>query len=209
VTAGTQDAGKTISVDSVKTTKNGTVYYINGLLTYSSFLFGKHIMNLGTASNSNFYYFAQFLNGSGLYNSTTGEITGTSSGTLYTVFVPDSNSIKQAVKDGVLPGNTITGAPNLTATTWTAAQLDKVVSFIQYHILAKYTLVPNGKESGSFETLLKNSEGEVIPVTVLNAPGNMQITDVKNRKSNVIISQSNNLSNRTVIHLIDNYLKSN
>ncbi len=208
-TAGTQDAGKTVKVDSVKTAKNGTVYYLDGLLTYSSFLFGKHIMNLGAAANSNFYYFAQFLNGSGLYNSTTGEITGTSSGTLYTVFVPDSNAIKQAVKDGVLPGNTTTGAPNLTASGWTAAQLDKVISFIQYHILAKYSLVPDGKESGSYETMLKNAQGEVIPITVLNAPGSIQITDVKNRKANVIVSQSNNLSNRTVIHLIDNYLKSN
>jgi uncharacterized surface protein with fasciclin (FAS1) repeats len=209
ITAGTQDANKTVMVDSLKTTRNGTVYYLNGLLTYSSFLFGKHIQNLGTATTSNFYYFYQFLNGSGLYNSTTGEVTGTTSGTLYTVFVPDSNAIKQAVKDGVLPGNTTTGVPNLTASTWTAAQKDLVISFIQYHILAKFTLVPDGKESGSFETLLKNSQGEVVPITILSAPGSMQITDVKNRKANVILSQSNNLSNRTVIHLIDNYLKSN
>jgi hypothetical protein len=209
ISAGTQDANKVVRVDSVKTTKNGTVYYLNGLLTYSSFLFGKHIQNLGTATTSNFYYFSQLLTGSGLYNATTGEITGTTSGTLYTVFVPDSNAIKQAVKDGVLPGNTTTGAPNLTASSWTAAQKDKVISFIQYHILAKYTLVPNGSESGSFETLLKNSQGEVVPITVINLPGSMQITDVKNRKSNVVIGQSNNLSNRTVIHLIDNYLRSN
>ena len=209
MTAGTQDANKIVNVDSVKTTKNGTVYYLNGLLTYSSFLFGKHIMNLGTATTSDFYYFAQFLNNSGLYNSTTGEVTGTTSGTLYTVFVPSNAAIIQAVKDGVLPGNTTTGVPNLTASSWTAAQKDQVVNFIQYHILAKYSLVPNGKESGSYETLLKNDQGEVIPVTVLNAPGSMQIIDINSRKANVIIAQSNNLSNRTVIHLIDNYLKSN
>jgi uncharacterized surface protein with fasciclin (FAS1) repeats len=149
------------------------------------------------------------LNGSGLYNSTTGEITGTSSGTLYTAFVPSNAAIMQAVKDGVLPGNTTTGVPNLTANTWTAAQKEQVTSFILYHILAKYTLVPNGKESGPFESMLKNDQGEVIPLTVLNQPGSMQITDVKNRKANVIVAQSNNLSNRTVIHLIDNYLKYN
>jgi uncharacterized surface protein with fasciclin (FAS1) repeats len=210
ITAGTQDNNQTVRVDSVKTTKNGTVYYLNGLLTYSSFLFGKHIMNLGgTSTASDFYYFSQFLNGSGLYNSTTGEITGTSSGTLYTAFVPSNAAIMQAVKDGVLPGNTTTGVPNLTANTWTAAQKEQVTSFILYHILAKYTLVPNGKESGPFESMLKNDQGEVIPLTVLNQPGSMQITDVKNRKANVIVAQSNNLSNRTVIHLIDNYLKYN
>ncbi|HWI92650.1 MAG TPA: fasciclin domain-containing protein [Flavisolibacter sp.] len=209
ITAGTQDNNQTVRVDSIKTTKNGTVYYLNGLLTYSSFLFGKHIVNLGTASTSDFYYFAQFLVGSGLYNSTTGEITGTSSGTLYTAFVPSNAAIMQAVKDGVLPGNTTTGVPSLTASSWTAAQKEQVTSFILYHILAKYTLVPNGKESGPFESMLKNDQGEVIPLTVLNQLGSMQITDVKNRKANVIIAQSNNLSNRTVIHLIDNYLKYN
>jgi len=35
----------------------------------------------------------------------------------------------------------------------------------------------------------------------------MQITDMNNRRANIIISQSNNLSTRAVIHLIDNYLK--
>ena len=38
-------------------------------------------------------------------------------------------------------------------------------------------------------------------------PGSMQVTDMNGRKANVIVASSNNLSNRTVIHLIDNYLK--
>jgi uncharacterized surface protein with fasciclin (FAS1) repeats len=209
ITAGTQDANKVVKVDSIKTTKNGTVYYLNGLLTYSSFLFGKHIQNLGSSTASDFYYFSQYLINSGLYNATTGEIAGTSSGTFYTAFIPSNAAIMQAVKDGELPGNTTTGVPNFTVSSWTAAQKDQVVAFIQYHILAKFTLIPNGKESGSFETLLKNSQGEVVPVNVLSAPGSMQLTDIKNRKANVVLAQSNNLSNRTVIHLIDNYLKYN
>lgn len=208
ISSGTQDAGAVVAVDSAKIAKNGTVYYLDGLLTYSSFMFGRHIMDLGGSSTaSDFYYFSQFLNGSGLYTATTGEITGTTSGTLYTVLLPDNAAIMQAVKDGVLPGNTTTGVPNLTASTWTPAQLSQVVSFIQYHILVRFSLVPNGKESGSFETMLKNSEGEVVPVTVISQPGSMRITDINNRTANVIVPQSNNLSNRTVIHLIDNYLK--
>ncbi|AHF15133.1 hypothetical protein NIASO_08095 [Niabella soli DSM 19437] len=208
MSAGTQDASVAVNVDSTRTTKNGTVYYLNGLLTYSSWLFGKHIMNLGgTSVASDFYYFSQFLNNSGLYNATTGEITGTTSGTLYTVFVPSNAAIKKAVMDGVLPGNVTTGVPNLTASTWTAAEKDRVANFILYHILAKYSLIPNGKESGSFETLLKNGLGEVIPVTVISQPGSMLVNDVTGRAANVVVPQSNNLSNRTIIHLIDNYLK--
>jgi uncharacterized surface protein with fasciclin (FAS1) repeats len=211
ISAGTQDAGTVVKVDSMRTMRNGTVYYLNGLLTYTTLNIGTHIKNLGgtSATASDFYYFSQFLINSGVYNSSTGEITGTTAGTLYTVFVPSNTAITQAVKDGVLPGNVTTGVPNLTASTWTPAQKDQVNNFILYHVVAKNTVVPNVNVSSSFETMLKNSQGEVIPVTIIGTPGSMQITDVKNRKANVIIAKSNNLSNRTVIHLIDNYLKSN
>jgi len=35
----------------------------------------------------------------------------------------------------------------------------------------------------------------------------MQVTDRNSRKSVVNVAKSNNLSNRTVIHLVDNYLQ--
>lgn len=208
ISVGTQDNVKTVTVDSIRTMKNGTVYYLNGLLTFTTVNIGTHIKNLGgTTTASDFYYFSQFLTNSSVYTSSTGEIVGTTPGTLYTVFVPSNTAIIQAVKDGMLPGNTSTGIPNLTASTWTPTQAAQVNNFILYHVLAKRTLVPNGKESGPFETLLKNSQGEVVPLTVINQPGSMQINDVNGRKAFVIVPKSNNLSNRTVIHLIDNYLK--
>jgi len=208
MTAGTQDAGQVVTVDSVRTTKNGKVYYLNGLLSFTNLNVGTHIKNLGGASvaSSDFYYFSQFLvNSPSVYSSATGEINGMTPGNLYTVFVPSNAAIMQAVKDGVLPGNTSTGVPKLTG--WTDPEKEQVSAFILYHIVAKKTLVPNGKESGSFETLLKNPAGEVLPVTVINQVNAMQITDMNSRKANVILAKSNNLSNRTVIHLIDNYLK--
>jgi uncharacterized surface protein with fasciclin (FAS1) repeats len=130
-------------------------------------------------------------------------------GTFYTVFVPTNAAIVQAVKDGVLPGNTTTGVPKFTGLT--ESEKEKVSDFILYHILAKKSLIPNGKEPGpggaTYETLLKNAAGEVIAVNVFNQAGGMQVGDINNRKANVIASKSNNLSNRTIIHLIDNYLK--
>ena len=208
ISAGTQDSSKVVRVDSTRTTKNGKVYYLNGLLTFTTVNIGTHIKNLGgTSTASEYNYFANFLIGSTNYNATTGEITGTLAGTLYTVFAPRNAAIMQAVRDGILPGTVATGIPNLVATTWTAADRLKVDNFILYHILAKKTLVPNGKESGAFESLLKNAIGEVLPLTVISQPGSMQITDMNGRKANVIVPSSNNLSNRTVIHLIDNYLK--
>jgi uncharacterized surface protein with fasciclin (FAS1) repeats len=207
MTAGTQDASKVVSVDSTRTTKNGKVYYLNGLLTFTSVNVGTHIVNLGGTSSapSDFNYFANYLINSGIYIAATGEINGIAAGTNYTVFVPSNDAIKEAVKDGVLPGNRTTGAPKFSSLT--RPERDQVDFFILYHILNKKSLVPNGEESGPFETLLKNSAGEVLPINVSNQPGSIQITDMKNEKANVIVSKSNHLSNRTVIHLIDKYLK--
>jgi uncharacterized surface protein with fasciclin (FAS1) repeats len=212
ITAGTQDAKTVVKVDSSRTTQNGKVYYLNGLLTFTTVNIGTHIVNLGgtTASPTDFNYFANYLiNAKNIYNSATGEINGVTAGGFYTVLVPTNEAIKQAVKDGLLPGNTTTGAPNFgtSLTPHTDAEKLLVEKFIQYHIIAKRTIVPDNTTQEAVETLLKNSVGEVVPVTVFNTPGNMQITDVNNRKANVIISKSNNLSNRAVIHLIDNYLK--
>jgi len=209
VSVGTQDNNQTVRIDSSRVTKNGTVYYLNGLLNFTTVNIGTHIIRLGgTSTASDFYYFSQFLNGSGVYTSATGEITGTTAGTFYTVFVPSNAAIMQAVKDGLLPGTISTGVPNLTASTWNSLQRKQVDEFILYHVLAKRTVVPNGKESGAFETLLKNGAGEVVPITVINQVGSIQVNDVNNRKAQVVPAKSNNLSNRAVIHLIDNYLKS-
>lgn len=209
ISVGTQDNNKVVTVDSTRTTKNGKVYYLNGLLTFTTVNIGKHIMNLGdtlSATVSDFNYFAKYLARSDVYTAATGEITGTTAGTLYTVFIPTNSAIMQAVKDGVLPGNTTTGVPKFSVGL-TNAEKTLVNNFILYHILNKKTLIPDGKESGPFETMLKNTVGEVLPVTVISQPGSMQITDMNSRRANLILAKSNNLSNRAVIHLIDNYLK--
>ena len=85
----------------------------------------------------------------------------------------------------------------------------KVEDFINYHILNKKAIATDGKESGAMETLFKDSNGDAVNVTVVNNKGSMTLSDTKLRKANVIVSKSNNLSNRAVIHLIDNYLKAN
>jgi uncharacterized surface protein with fasciclin (FAS1) repeats len=211
ISIGTQDAGQVVRVDSTRTTANGKVYYLNGLLNFTTVNIGKHILNLGDtlSATSEFSHFAKYLVRSDNYTAATGEIAGTTPGTFYTVFIPSNTAIVQAVKDGVLPGNTTTGAPKFsTATiTLTASEKTQVNNFILYHILNKRTLIPNGKESGAFETMLKNTVGEVLPLTVINQPGSIQITDMNNRRANLVVPKSNHLSNRAVIHLIDNYLK--
>lgn len=206
--AGLSDVNKSLTILGSKTASNGKVYYTNGLLNFTELNIGKHIETLGTATTSPFNYFWQFLkNSANVYNATTGEITGTASGSFYTVFVPDNAAIQAAVNAGVLPG-TGTGSvktPNFNPTT--NDDKLKVINFISYHILNKKSLIPDGKESGSMETLLKDNTGDGIRVTVINSVGAMQVTDRNSRKSVVNVAKSNNLSNRAVIHLMDNYLQ--
>ncbi|WP_394990560.1 fasciclin domain-containing protein [Emticicia sp.] len=205
---GLADINKTLTILGSKTATNGKVYYTDGLLNFTALNIGKHIELLGTATTSPFNSFWQYLKNSALaYNSTTGEINGTASGSFYTVFVPDNAAIQAAVNDGVLP-STVTGTvktPNFNPTT--NDDKLKVLNFISYHILNKKSLIPDGKESGSMETLLKDNIGDGIRVTVINSVGAMQVTDRNSRKSLVNVAKSNNLSNRAVIHLIDNYLQ--
>lgn len=194
-TAGTTDARRIVSVDSVKTARNGRVYYLNGLLTFTELSIGTHIRNLGLDATSDFNNFWKYLESSASYNIASGAISGTSSGSFYTVLIPSNAAIQQAVNDGMLPG-TGSGAvktPNFNPTT--GAERELVNRFIQYHIVNKKSLIPDGKESGGVETLLKNAAGDVLPVTILSQPGSMQITDMNNRKANVNVAKSNNLSN--------------
>lgn len=206
--AGLADISKSLNILGSKTATNGIVYYTDGLLNFTALNIGKHIETLGTATTAPFNYFWQYLkNSANMYNATTGEILGTASGSFYTVFIPDNKAIQEAVNAGVLPG-TGTGAvktPNFNPTT--NDDKLKVINFISYHILNKKTVIPDGKESGSMETLLKDATGDGIRVTVISAPSSMQITDRNSRRASVVINNSNNLSNRTVIHLIDNYFQ--
>ena len=124
--------------------------------------------------------------------------------------MPNNAAILKAVNDGLLPG---TGtAPNKVPNFAPTAPLDiqKVAQFIQYHILNKKSVATDGNESGSYETLLRKNNGDPTTIFVSNsAPGIMRLTDMNNEYGNVILANSNYLSNRCVIHLIDNYLKFN
>jgi len=208
--AGNLDAGNIAQVTNVKTAKNGTVFYIDKLLQFSEKTIGKHIEALGTPITSDFNSFWQYLRYSSIYNFTTGEIQQVASGSFYTFFIPDNNAIKAAVNAGLLPGTgTVPNmVPNFNPSL--PADKEKVNNFLYYHILNKKNIGTDGQESGTFETLFKFSNGDPSTVFVNNSTPNLiSVNDMTARTANVIVAKSNNLSNRCMIHLIDNYLKSN
>jgi len=214
LSAGTQDsvavAKQTIPVDSISTTPvNGAVVYGREALTYTVQPVGKHIERYGNIPSAPYYNFFQYLFNSFIYNKTTGAITGLTDGVNYTVFVPTNAAIVAAVRAGLLPGNTTTGVPNFTATDGVSVTL--VNKFIQYHIINKATVVSDGEKIGQFESLLKDDNGDAAKINVsINTVNSLQLRDVTGATINVLLGandRSNVLSNRTVIHQINTYLK--
>lgn len=209
ITAGTRDANVTVLIDSFKVAKNGVAFYLNNLLQFTYQPIGVHLETLGTPTTSEFNYYWNYLKNSTAWDANNKSIVGIAGGSFYTVFVPKNDAVKQAVVAGLLPG-TVSGStvtPNFNPTL--AAEKKLVENFILYHVLDKRTVAADGRDNGAFPTLLKNAAGDPVYISLANTPGTLQISDFSGRKANLIPAQSSNLSNRTLIHLIDNYLKYN
>jgi uncharacterized surface protein with fasciclin (FAS1) repeats len=202
-TAGSIERGISVTIDSVKQVLNGQVVYINDLMYFPYGFIGHNLSQLGTPAASEFNYFWNYLKNSTLFNTSTFEIAGITAGSFYTVFAPRNSAIVQAVNDGMLPGTA--GVPNFTPTL--TADKIKVEKFLSYHFLDKRTVIPNGLDIGSYPSLLRNVVGDPVTFSVLYPGGVFELTDANSRKARLVTASSNNLSNRTVIHLIDNYMK--
>jgi hypothetical protein len=142
------------------------------------------------------------------YDSVLFTILGTSAGSFYTVFVPNNNSVRLAITAGLLPGTA--AVPNFNPSAGSDKAL--VQNFILYHVVDKTTIIADKKNIGVFPTLLRSGSGDPFTVNI-QYPGNIfEISDQANIRKGRLLNgatnqtSSNQLSNRTVIHLIDNYL---
>jgi uncharacterized surface protein with fasciclin (FAS1) repeats len=202
--AGNEDAGKTVSILGYEDQQNGRTYYVDAILEYSEVTQGLKIKALATPVGSLYNSFYQYLANSYIFDAVTGKIQGVDLGTSYTFVIPSNAAITQAVKDKVLPGTPATGVPNFNPSL--QGDKDLVADFIRYHILVTRTASDDGLVTGQFETLRKNDVDAKTFILVNSAPGILTFRDAANRLSNYIPSQSNNLADRSLIHLVDNYL---
>ncbi|MFL9831246.1 fasciclin domain-containing protein [Flavobacterium sp. ST-87] len=207
-TAGTEAMGNVINiVGAADVQQNGVTYYIDNIFEFTDRPQGLEIKELAEAPGSQFSSFFNYLKNSTVYNTTTGAIRGVSLGTSYTFIVPNNDAITQAVRDGVLPGTPSTGVPNYTPTF--LPDIDKIADFISYHILVNATASDDGLVTGQFETLRKDGLGEKTYIQIQSSPGTLvfkSITD-SDSSANYIKASSNNLADRSLIHLVDNYIK--
>ncbi|MEL0456501.1 fasciclin domain-containing protein [Flavobacteriaceae bacterium SZ-1-7] len=201
--AGNEVDNVRVNIIGFEDQRNGRTYYIDDVLDFSEEPQGLDLFALALLPGSGYFNFFRFLYSSALYDTATGSIQGVELGTSYTFAIPSNDAILQAVADGVLPANSL-GQPNYNPST--PEDRDKVEAFIKYHILATRTASDDGLINGQTETLLKDFEGNKTYINVISAPDELIFVDSANRFSSYIPNQSNNLADRSLIHLIDNYL---
>ncbi|MCC9165814.1 fasciclin domain-containing protein [Pontibacter harenae] len=199
--SGNADNDEMLQVSGPVETLNGTVYYLDKLLTFTDKKPSQHL-----EENPEFSKFYSYLTSTSLaFDMATLDIKGTSGGTPYTFFVPTNEAIDQAVADGKLPE---------LKTRLSQDEQEQIASFILYHIVDNQNIVTDGLKTGSYTTLYKDIDGVSASVTFqagqATTPGKLvdaQVTDAKARTANLIQANSNILSNKVIIHQIDNYLQ--
>jgi uncharacterized surface protein with fasciclin (FAS1) repeats len=212
--AGNVEAGNVTTLTSKVTTTNGIAYYTAGPpLQYSGIVVnsvGLDIAAKAILPTDPYYMFFQYLKNSTLYTAATGAITGITPAVYTVVLVPTNAAIQDAVNNGWLPftGTGAVKTPNYAPAAGSSDQT-LVANFIKYHIVQdpKGTFIPDGKKSGSFQTLLKNSNGDPAFLTVNNSLNSVQIVDGQNRPANVGAASTAVLANYAIIQSIDTYLQ--
>lgn len=213
--AGNEDLGNVVNITGYEDQPNGRVYFTDNLLQFSEEPLAFDIRELagrgqgedGEDIETPFSDFYRFFENASIFDPSTGSIRGVDLGTSYTFLVPDNEAIQQAVDDGVLPGTVAEdGSIEPNFNPGTLAQRTMVDQFILYHILETRTVAPDGLESGLIATALNDEFGETVYVNVMNETGSLRIEDDNSRIAEVVLAESNNLADRALIHLIDNYL---
>lgn len=178
--------------------QNGIAYYVDKFPEYSIELQGLAIARLA-AANPEFDAFFQYLKNSTIYTAATGKIEGVALGSSYTFLIPNKAAIARAVANKVIP------ASNNPASQ---GEKDLIADFIRFHIINNKTISNDGNITGQQETLMKDTKGDKTYVGVTSTPAILSFKDNSgnNPAANFILASSNNLADRSLIHLVDNYL---
>ncbi len=197
--AGNVEQAETVIASKKTSVSNGLTYIMNTPFRYSIDNIGRQI-----EGNSNFGKFYSYLKKSAssapgyVYDPDTKEIANFKNSENNTLLIPSNAAIDSAVLHGALP--------SIGFADFTQVQQDQLLGFVMYHVLTKVIATNNGEVTGDRETLFKTPDGKTY-VNVFNDGTNFGVIDNQGRAANVILTSSNVLANRAVIHLVDNYLK--
>jgi hypothetical protein len=117
--SGNADNNTPVTVTKVEQTLNGPVFYTTGTLLFSEKRLGISIRDLAAAKPASFSDFYDYLRNSTIWLNSGNDIDGISLGLNYTVMIPTNTAMRQAVRDGKLPGTVSNGVgvPNFAPTS--------------------------------------------------------------------------------------------
>lgn len=196
--AGNVEQSETVIPSNKTSASNGLNYNLNIAFRYSIDNVGRQL-----ESSSNFSNFYKYLVKSAtslpgyVYDPITKAIANVENTENTTLLIPSNAAMDSAVVHGILP--------TIGFADFTQAQQDKLLDFVMYHVVAKVIVTNNGEISGERETKYKTVDGKTY-MTIFNDGSNFGMIDHRGRTANVVLSNSNILSNRAVIHQLDNYL---
>lgn len=184
------------------THENGVTYKLSKALKFSVENIGRDIE--GNGSFSTFYNYlkksAESPIGPYVYNLDEKAIANIANTENNTLLIPSNTAMQTAVNDGMLP--------TIGFADFTSEQQEQVQNFVMYHTLPGVIAYPGSEIIGTKETLYKTTADDPKTyVEITYEAGIMSVTDRNGRTANVVIANSNQLSNRAMIHQIDNYLK--
>ena len=187
-------------VGAAKFGNNGRVYYVDNLLEFSSETAGEAMARVAT-ENPNVSLFWEYVSKSPLYVANDRVITGVAGGSSYTLLMPNNAAVQQAINDGVLPADPLTG--DLVGKV-------QIENFIKYHILTNVNVAADGNQDIlSAITLMKDENDDALTVNVSNAVGNLRFVDRKGNAVSTIYTPNIYLGDRIVLHELNGYLNYN
>lgn len=180
---------------------NGVSFVLSGQpITFSN-------GNVGVDIENNYIGFTKYVeylkktaeaNNGIVYNTTTQAIANVKTSVENTILIPTDAAIDSAIAAGLLP--------KITGTLFTDDEINMVYRFVMYHIINGAIITANGEGTGQRSTLYSTVDGKTY-LGLNNQVGAFTVTDSKGRVANWIDgAYSNILSNRAIIHQIDNYL---
>ncbi|GEM_PF-392044 len=211
ITSGSEDAGVEIKYTKVEHAINGVAYYVDNLLSFTTNNVGYHLEKLANqypAEYGDFYWIVS--NTNTIYTAATKSIAGVKTGidSKYTILSPSNAAITEAVKAGLLPGNTTTGA--LKKSGLNVLDIELMRKFVLYHIVDGETIAIDGKKSDTYLSMLQNDTGTPILLDIVNSPTQLTISGRTPVGASGVATTnfqySNQLSNRCLIHAINSYL---
>jgi hypothetical protein len=219
--AGNVVDGSFVTVGTKRLSFNGTAYPGNGVLKFAenSVNLGRSLETLALSTDPNvknrFSHFFDYLKNTPatFFNNTNKEIFGVDAGVFYTALIPTNVAIEAAVRAGILPGVLATGVPRFTTASQNDAERQAVQDFIRYSIVSKATFAVDGKKAQTYQTLHQTNTGQsrlltisypTLDKTLMSVTDDAAVSPVTTSANYLF---SNNLSNRALIHSINQVLK--